>query len=71
MIPVPASGVLESVEGEEKARATSHIVGLEITARCMITLLLGQRGRVTWDFCLRERNRRMRWRGRCGRRMGN
>ncbi len=33
MIPVPASGVLESVEGEEKARATSHIVGLEITAR--------------------------------------
>jgi biotin carboxylase len=33
MIPVPASGVLESVEGEEDARATRHIVGLEITAR--------------------------------------
>jgi biotin carboxylase len=33
MIPVPASGVLESVEGEEEARATAHIVGLEITAR--------------------------------------
>ncbi len=33
MIPVPASGVLESVEGEESARATRHIVGLEITAR--------------------------------------
>jgi predicted ATP-grasp superfamily ATP-dependent carboligase len=33
MIPVPASGVLESVEGEELARAVPHIVGLEITAR--------------------------------------
>jgi L-amino acid ligase C-terminal domain 2 len=33
MIPVPASGVLESVEGEQAARATAHIVGLEITAR--------------------------------------
>jgi hypothetical protein len=33
MIPVPARGVLESVEGEESARAMSHIVGLEITAR--------------------------------------
>jgi predicted ATP-grasp superfamily ATP-dependent carboligase len=33
MIPVPASGVLERVEGEEPARAVPHIVGLEITAR--------------------------------------
>jgi biotin carboxylase len=33
MIPVPTSGVLESVEGEESARATRYIVGLEITAR--------------------------------------
>jgi formate-dependent phosphoribosylglycinamide formyltransferase (GAR transformylase) len=33
MIPVPASGVLESVEGEESARAVAHIDGLEITAR--------------------------------------
>jgi len=33
MIPVPVSGVLESVEGEESARAIHHIVGLEITAR--------------------------------------
>jgi formate-dependent phosphoribosylglycinamide formyltransferase (GAR transformylase) len=33
MIPVPASGVLESVEGEEAAWATANIVGLEITAR--------------------------------------
>ncbi len=33
MIPVPASGVLESVEGEESARAVANIVGLEITAR--------------------------------------
>src|SRR5882762_1053313 len=33
MIPVPASGVLESAEGEELARAVPHIVGLEITAR--------------------------------------
>ncbi len=33
MIPVPASGVLESVEGEESARTVAHIVGLEITAR--------------------------------------
>jgi predicted ATP-grasp superfamily ATP-dependent carboligase len=33
MIPVPASGVLESAEGEESARAVTHIVGLEITAR--------------------------------------
>jgi formate-dependent phosphoribosylglycinamide formyltransferase (GAR transformylase) len=33
MIPVPASGVLESVEGEDQARAIRHIVALEITAR--------------------------------------
>jgi predicted ATP-grasp superfamily ATP-dependent carboligase len=33
MIPVPASGVLEGMEGEELARAIPHIVGLEITAR--------------------------------------
>jgi hypothetical protein len=33
MIPVPASGVLESVDGEAAARATPNIVGLEITAR--------------------------------------
>jgi biotin carboxylase len=33
MIPVPASGVLESVEGEDDSRASQHIVGLEITAR--------------------------------------
>ncbi|HXN52668.1 MAG TPA: ATP-grasp domain-containing protein [Candidatus Acidoferrum sp.] len=33
MIPVPASGVLESVEGEGEARAIRHVVGLEITAR--------------------------------------
>jgi biotin carboxylase len=33
MIPVPKSGILEGVEGEESARAVPHIVGLEITAR--------------------------------------
>jgi predicted ATP-grasp superfamily ATP-dependent carboligase len=33
MIPVPSSGVLESVEGEEAARAMPHIVGLEVTVR--------------------------------------
>jgi len=33
MIPVPASGVLERVGGEEAARQTPHVVGLEITAR--------------------------------------
>jgi hypothetical protein len=33
MIPVPASGVLEGVEGEESAQGIAHIVGLEITAR--------------------------------------
>lgn len=33
MIPVPASGVLEGVEGEGEARAMPHVVGLEITAR--------------------------------------
>jgi hypothetical protein len=33
MIPVPSSGVLERVEGEELARGTPGIVGLEITAR--------------------------------------
>ncbi len=33
MIPVPSSGVLESVEGAELAGAIPHIVGLEITAR--------------------------------------
>lgn len=33
MIPVPASGVLEGVEGEEAARTTPNITGLHITAR--------------------------------------
>jgi len=33
MIPVPKSGVLEKVEGEEQARATAGIEDLQITAR--------------------------------------
>jgi hypothetical protein len=33
MIPVPRSGVLEKVEGEDAARGTPGIAGLEITAR--------------------------------------
>lgn len=33
MIPVPHSGILEKVEGEEEARATPGITSLEITAR--------------------------------------
>ena len=33
MIPVPRSGVLEKVEGEESALATPHITELHITAR--------------------------------------
>ncbi len=33
MIPVPRSGILEKVEGEEQARATAGISSLEITAR--------------------------------------
>ena len=33
MIPVPSSGTLEKVEGEEAARETPGITGLEITAR--------------------------------------
>jgi hypothetical protein len=33
MIPVPQTGILERVEGEDEARATSGITGLEITAR--------------------------------------
>ncbi len=33
MIPVPNSGTLEKVEGEDAARATLGITGLEITAR--------------------------------------
>ena len=33
MIPVPASGILEAVDGQQEARDTQHIVGLEITAR--------------------------------------
>ncbi len=33
MIPVPSSGVLEKVEGEDAARETPEITGLEITAR--------------------------------------
>jgi biotin carboxylase len=33
MIPVPASGVLEGVEGESAARAVHSVTGLEITAR--------------------------------------
>ena len=33
MIPVPANGILEHVEGEEEARAVSGITSIEITAR--------------------------------------
>ena len=33
MIPIPASGVLEGVEGESAARALPHVTDLEITAR--------------------------------------
>jgi biotin carboxylase len=33
MIPVPASGVLEGVQGEELARATPSVEGVQITAR--------------------------------------
>jgi hypothetical protein len=33
MIPVPSSGILESVQGEEAARASSRITELLITAR--------------------------------------
>jgi L-amino acid ligase C-terminal domain 2 len=33
MIPVPASGVLEGVEGEAAARATANVTEVHITAR--------------------------------------
>ena len=33
MIPVPASGVLEEVKGEEAGRATPNVTELHITAR--------------------------------------
>jgi formate-dependent phosphoribosylglycinamide formyltransferase (GAR transformylase) len=33
MIPVPASGILDEVEGLERARAVAHIEAIEITAR--------------------------------------
>jgi len=33
MIPIPATGILKSVEGIEAAREVSHISGIEITAR--------------------------------------
>jgi biotin carboxylase len=33
MIPVPASGILEEVEGVERARAVAYIEAIEITAR--------------------------------------
>lgn len=33
MIPVPASGVLENIEGEGEARSVAHIRNLQITAR--------------------------------------
>jgi len=33
MIPVPASGILEKVEGEEDARGVAHVTSVEITAR--------------------------------------
>ena len=33
MIPVPASGVLEKIDGEEDAGSVAHITDLQITAR--------------------------------------
>ena len=33
MIPVPASGILEKIDGREEARSVSGVTDLEITAR--------------------------------------
>jgi len=44
MIPVPAGGVLERVDGVEEARATRHIASVEITARLHDTILAWPEG---------------------------
>src|SRR6266446_4785366 len=45
------------------------LLGWRLRRGCMITLRLGRKARVIWDFCLRGRRRREKWKRRCGRRM--
>ena len=61
MIPVPASGTLEKVEGEEAARATPGITELASSPRgCTTTSRRGRKAPVIWDFCLPAQIRRKR-----------
>ena len=50
MIPVPKSGVLESVEGEEQARATPGIEDVQITARLHDAIAAGPKARAISGF---------------------
>jgi len=71
MIPVPASGVLEGVEGESAARAVVGITELEITARLHDYIAAWPEGSSYLGFLFARGNRRMRWNEGCGWRMGS
>ena len=57
MIPVPKSGMLERVTGEEQARATPGIEDVQITARLHDSSLRGRKGRATSDLFSRAARR--------------
>ena len=64
MIPVPKTGVLESVEGEEQARATPGIEDVQITARLHDFIAAWPEGSSYLGFIFARGNRRPRWKRR-------
>jgi len=58
MIPVPKSGILEAVSGEEAARLVPDVTELMITARCTMPLPHGRKVQAIWGFFSRAQTRR-------------
>ena len=56
MIPVPRSGILEKVDGDDQARAIPGISELEITARLHDYVAAWPEGSSYLGFCFRGRN---------------
>ncbi len=55
MIPVPANGILERVEGEDEARAVEKLSRLKLPRDCTTRLFPGLKVRVIWDLFSRAR----------------
>ena len=67
MIPVPRSGILETIEGSEEATRTPAITSLEITARLHDFIAAWPEGSSYLGFFLREPKRRLKWSTPCER----